>query len=100
MTVSLSDEGNHIDGVPNQNREKSTWSKQMNDNSKHSSGSENFGGGVPAVMLGLKARIVLACRLFRCALLHGMGPYMLGYRCSVCRPVRKRPRAVKEDTQS
>ncbi|HUU15382.1 MAG TPA: hypothetical protein VM182_16955 [Terriglobia bacterium] len=44
-------------------------------------------------------RLLLACRLFRCALLHGMVEHMLGYRCSVCRPVRKRQRAVKEEVQ-
>ena len=71
----------------------------MSDNSKYSSGSENSGGGLPAVMLELKPRIVLACRLFRCAVLHGMVEHMLGYRCSVCRPVRKRTRAVKAEGQ-
>lgn len=35
-------------------------------------------------------RLILAFQLFRCALLHGMVRHMLGYRCSVCRPVRKR----------
>ena len=44
-------------------------------------------------------RIILACRLFRCALLHGMVRRMLGYRCSVCDPIRKRTRAVKAEVQ-
>ena len=72
----------------------------MSDNSKPSNESENSEGELPAVMRELKARILLACRLFRCALLHGMVEYMLGYRCSVCRPVRKRTRAVKGEVQS
>ena len=67
----------------------------MSDNSKHSSESENSGGGLPGVTRELKSRIVLACRLFRCALLHGMVEHMLGYRCSVCRPVRKRRTQAK-----
>lgn len=69
----------------------------MSDNSKHSSGSENSGSGLPGVMRELKPRMLLACRLFRCALLHGMTQYMLGYRCSVCRPTRKRQRAVPDE---
>ena len=71
----------------------------MNDTCEHSSESENSGGGLPGVMRELKSRIVLAGRLFRCALLHGMVEHMLGYRCSVCRPVRKRKRIIKEEVQ-
>ena len=67
----------------------------MNDNFTHSSESENSGGGLSAVMRELKPRLLLACRLFRCALLHGMIEHMLGYRCSVCRPVRKRRAQAK-----
>jgi len=44
-------------------------------------------------------RLILAFQLFRCALLHGMVRRMLGYRCSVCDPIRKRQRAVKAEVQ-
>jgi len=44
-------------------------------------------------------RLLLACRLFRCALLHGMVRHMLGYRCPVCDPIWPRKRAVKEEVQ-
>ena len=71
----------------------------MNDNFTHSSESENSGGGLSAVMRELKPRLLLACRLFRCALLHGMVEHMLGYQCSVCDPIRKRKRAVKAEVQ-
>ena len=65
----------------------------MNDNSTPSSESENSGVELPGVMREMKARILLACRLFRCALLHGMVEHMLGYRCTACKPVRKRSRS-------
>ena len=71
----------------------------MNDNSKHSSESENSGGELPGVTRELKSRILLACRLFRCAVLHGMVRHMLGYRCPVCDPIWPRKRAVKEEVQ-
>ena len=45
-------------------------------------------------------KIKLALRLFRCALLHGMARHMLGYRCPVCDPIRKRKRAVKAEVRS
>jgi len=50
-------------------------------------------------MREMKPRLLLACRLFRCALAHGMVRHMLGYRCSVCSPVRKRRRAIKGEVQ-
>ena len=62
----------------------------MSDDSKPSSESANSGGELPGVMRELKPRILLACRLFRCALLHGMVERREGYRCSVCKPVRRR----------
>ena len=71
----------------------------MSDDSKHSSESGNSGDGLPAVMREMKPRLLLACRLFRCALAHGMVRHMLGYRCSVCSPVRKRRRAIKGEVQ-
>ncbi|MFH1572738.1 MAG: hypothetical protein ABIG68_02080 [Acidobacteriota bacterium] len=40
-------------------------------------------------------KIKLALRLFRCVLLHGMIERREGYRCPVCRPVRKRRTQAK-----